>query len=89
MVASEGEDVIMKCNVTGLPRPQLAWKKEGELLTNSSKYSITTDATAKTFISSQLQIRQVTREDIAVYSCISWNRGSVRSAPGTLLLSGE
>ena len=88
-VTTEGGHVILNCNVTGVPRPRVAWKKEGELVTNTSRITVLTDVTDKTFTSSQLHIRQVTKQDIGIYSCISWNRGSVRSSPGRILISGE
>jgi len=87
-VATEGGRVTLKCNVTGVPKPQVVWKRDGVLVTNSSRFTVKTDVTATAFTSSQLQIRQITKEDIAVYSCISWNRGSVRVVPGRLLISG-
>lgn len=88
-IVTEGGDVTLKCNVTGVPKPRVVWKKDGKLVTNSSRYTVTTDVTAVAFTLSQLQIRKVTKGDIAVYSCISWNRGSVRVVQGRLVLTGE
>ena len=88
-VANKSDNVTLKCNVTGVPKPRLFWKKEGELLTNTNKYTVTTDNSSETFISSQLIIRKVSREDVARYWCISWNRGSVIAAPGSVLITGE
>ena len=88
-VATVGGDVVLKCNVSGVPRPRVVWKKQGELVTNTSRITVTTDVTDKTFALSQLRIRQVTKADVAVYSCISWNRGSVRSSAGRILIAGE
>lgn len=88
-VANKSDNVTLKCNVTGVPKPRLFWKKEGELLTNTNKYTVTTDNSSETFISSQLIIRKVSREDVARYWCISWNRGSVIAAPGSVLITGS
>lgn len=88
-VTKEGDDVALDCKVKGFPQPQLVWKKDGELLTNTSRVSVITDVANKSFTSSRLQIRGVTKEDVAVYSCISWNRGSVRFAQTRVLLTGE
>lgn len=88
-VAQTDGDVTLNCTVRGFPQPQLVWKKDGELLTNASRVSVITDVANKSFTSSRLQIRGFTKEDVAVYSCISWNRGSVRSVPTQVLLTGE
>ena len=84
-----GVDVTLNCNVTGVPKPLLVWKKEGELVANSSRFTVTSDNSGETFISSQLQIKRISREDIALYSCISWNRGGVRSMQARVITIGE
>ena len=86
---NEGKDVTLTCEVIGVPKPQLVWKKEGELVTNASKFTITTDNSGETAVSSQLRIKQISREDIALYSCISWNRGGVSSAQARVITAGE
>jgi len=89
-VATEGDQVTCNCNVTGVPTPQIAWKKDGELVTNSTKITVTTSsASSRGYNASQLQIRQVSKQDVAVYSCIAWNRGSIRVWPATLLITGK
>jgi len=89
-VATEGDQVTCNCNVTGVPTPQIAWKKDGELVTNSTKITVTTSsASSRGYTASQLQIRQVSKEDVAVYSCIAWNRGSIRVWQATVLLTGK
>lgn len=85
----EGVAVTLRCSVTGVPKPQLVWKKEGELVTNTSRFTITTDNSGETSVSSQLQIREIAREDIALYSCISWNRGGVSSVQARVVTAGE
>lgn len=89
-VATEGDHVTLNCNVAGVPRPQIAWKKDGELVMNGSKHTVTTySASRKGYTASQLQIRQVSKEDVAVYSCIAWNRGSIRVWQARMLLTGK
>ena len=89
-VAKEGGMEYLQCKVTGVPIPQIAWKKDGELITNASRFAITTDISIKNnSVSSQLLIRDVSKEDVGFYYCISWNRGSVRVTKTTLLLTGK
>lgn len=85
---NEGVAVTLKCSVTGVPKPQLVWKKEGELVTNTSRFTVTTDNSGESSVSSQLQIKQIAREDIALYSCISWNRGGVSSMQARVVTAG-
>lgn len=89
-VFNEENQVTLNCNVTGVPRPQIAWKKEGELVMNGIKHTVTTYSTSsRGYTASQLQIRQVTKEDVAVYSCVAWNRGSIRVWQATVLVTGK
>ena len=89
-VATEGDQVTSNCNVTGVPTPQIAWKKDGELVMNGTKITVTTSSPSSGgYTASQLQIRQVSKQDVAVYSCIAWNRGSIRVWQATVLLTGK
>ncbi len=89
-IATKGDLVTFKCNVTGVPKPRITWKKDGELVTNDNWHTVTTNrASRKDSTASQLQIRQVNKGDIAEYSCIAWNRGSVREVRALLLLTGK
>ena len=89
-VFKEGDQVTLNCNATGIPLPQIAWKKGGELVMNSIKHTVTIyPISSRRYTASQLQIRQVSKEDVAVYSCIAWNRGSIRVWQTTVLLTGK
>ena len=89
-VATEGGLVTFNCNVTGVPKPRITWKKDGELVTNDTRRTVMIyGASSKVESASRLQIRGVSKEDIGEYMCIAWNRGSVREWPSKLLLTGK
>ena len=78
--AKKGQDVSLPCVVKAFPVPRKAWKKDGVLVTNDSRHVIT---------DTELRIKQVGRSDMGEYSCIAWNRGSVKSARALLLITGK
>ena len=78
--ASKGQDITLPCVVKALPVPKLAWKKDGELVTNDSRHVVTGTA---------LRIQQVRRSDMGKYYCVAWNRGSVQAKFTLLLITGN
>lgn len=78
-IAKKGEDVTLPCTVKAYPIPNMAWKKEGELVTNDSRHVITR---------TELKIRQVSTDDMGRYYCIAWNRGSVKAMNVMLFITG-
>lgn len=78
-VATKGQDVTLPCSVTAFPIPNVAWKKDGELVTNDSRHVVTRTA---------LKILQVSTADMGRYYCIAWNRGTVQAKNVLLLIKG-
>lgn len=78
--ATEGQSVTLPCVVKAFPVPQLAWKKDGELVTNDSRHVVT---------GTGLKIKQVGRSDMGKYYCVAWNRGSVQAKSTLLLIVGK
>lgn len=87
-VGKKGATEKLECKVTGIPTPKVAWKKDGELLMNASKHTITTNISAKNTVTSRLLIKDLSKEDIGIYYCISWNRGGIGLKETSLLLPG-
>ena len=57
----------------------MAWKKDGELVSNDARYTITR---------SGLNISQVSAANMGRYYCIAWNRGTVQAKQILLLITG-
>ena len=77
--ATKGQDVTLPCSVTAFPIPNVAWKKDGELVTNDSRHLVTRTA---------LKILKVSTADMGRYYCIAWNRGTVQAKNVLLLIRG-
>ena len=77
---SEGENVTLPCVVRAFPIPSTAWKKDGELVTNGDRHIISF---------SNLTIKNVKRSDMGKYSCVAWNKGSVKAKSTLVLVTGK
>ena len=77
--AKKDEDVTLFCSVKAFPIPNMAWKKDGELVTNDSRHSVTRK---------ELKISKVSTADMGRYYCIAWNRGTVQAKNIMLLIKG-
>ena len=77
--AKKDQDVILPCSVKAFPVPNMAWKKDGELVTNDTRHTVTRK---------DLKISQVSTVDMGRYYCIAWNRGTVQAKSVMLLIAG-
>lgn len=71
----EGESVEIKCVTFGAPRPQIFWRRNGQLVTGG-RFTIKPDGTL--FLSSS------TVADSGVYECIATNKYGTATAKGML-----
>ncbi|CAH0591582.1 unnamed protein product [Chrysodeixis includens] len=70
--SKEGAALLkMPCDVTGIPKPSIIWKKNGATITPNSKYSIEAGA---------LIIKNVAVEDASSYTCEASNEVGAASA---------
>ena len=79
VTAKKDQDVKLPCSVQAFPLPNMAWKRDGELVTNDSRHVVTRKV---------LKILQVSSKDMGGYYCIAWNRGSVQAKETLLLITG-
>lgn len=71
----EGESVEIKCATFGAPRPQIFWRRNGQLVTGG-RFTIRLDGT--------LFLMSSTVADSGVYECIATNKYGNASAKGML-----
>ena len=66
VLLSTGSNFTLTCNATGVPFPQLAWYKDGVLLTASipGRLDVQTN---------EISVYNVTLSDQGVYSCVASN----------------
>lgn len=62
-----GESLILECRLSGLPKPNLTWYKNDEILIETDNVEISIDM-------SRIQITPLTLEDSGTYKCYAWNR---------------
>ena len=68
-----GENLVVECNITGKPFPQVSWSKDGETLTQSSRVQISTvDLTGNNYRST-LTVQSLTSADSGIYTCTGVN----------------
>ncbi|XP_041428394.1 hemicentin-2 isoform X1 [Xenopus laevis] len=65
MQLSHGEEVTLRCDVSGNPVPQISWKHDDFFLMTGSRYTILDDST--------LLIKDAGQEDAGNYSCVASN----------------
>ncbi|KAF7494617.1 Protein amalgam [Sarcoptes scabiei] len=71
-IVDEHQKAILKCHAKGYPKPKITWRREfGEPINlgqfGGQKFSV------PTFEGSQLNLTQVTRDDMGAYLCIASN----------------
>ncbi|XP_028925266.1 contactin-2 [Ornithorhynchus anatinus] len=74
--AARGGEVIIPCQPRSAPRAVVLWSKGTELLTNSSRVTITLDGT--------LILRNLSRSDEGKYTCFAENFMGKANSTGTL-----
>ena len=79
VTAKKDQDVKLPCSVQAFPLPNMAWKRDGELVTNDTRHVVTRKV---------LKILRVRSNDMGGYYCIAWNRGSVQAKETLLLITG-
>lgn len=98
------DNAKLSCAVEAFPAAALAWKKNGELVTNDSRHLITTSVSKGTLdkdgvlltdhigsfkTTTELTVQKFDRPDMGEYQCIAWNQGSAQaSTPFLMVMRG-
>ncbi|KAI5619496.1 contactin-4-like, partial [Silurus asotus] len=77
-LAQRGGEVIIECRPHASPKASFSWRKEGKLLKNSERRTISDDGT--------LRITNVSESDAGRYTCVAQNLFGVASSTGTLMV---
>ena len=84
----ESQTGSLHCKGKGIPVPKLIWRKNGEKITNYTKYNITTIGGMENR-KSTLQIRNLTYDDRGNFSCTMKNRKDFQTKTTVLTVQGE
>jgi len=78
--APEGTSVMLECHVTGVPVPSIVWRRDNNVITETSAdYTVTQSAG-----SCSLKIKRVGRDHAGQYSCSATNSGGEASTSATV-----
>ena len=76
-----GESVTISCNITALPRPEVTWSRDDEIVEYDQRLQLLEDGS--------LHISDVMMTDDGLYQCVATNvNGSVESGYGAVEVSG-
>jgi len=83
VAVTAGQSALLQCHVTGDPRPQVTWTKNGVRLSSESDphYFVTETGS--------LEIFSAQPDDTATYSCTAINVAGVREKRVVLFVHGE
>lgn len=70
--ATSGSSVVITCNASGIPEPELEWEKDGEPVNRSLLSSV---PSRDYFTVEELTIQSLVTENSGEYTCIAMNEG--------------
>ncbi|TSL54341.1 Obscurin [Bagarius yarrelli] len=84
VVVQSGTDAVLKCQISGDPRPAVIWERNNETIQPGGKYRVFEDGNVYNLI-----ITLVTAEDGGQYTCKAKNSIGETYAAATLKVEGE
>ena len=86
---NESNSVIFSCGGNGIPMPDVIWRKDGNDISNSSKYKIQNQDGPYNFKTSYLTINSLDYTDRGNYSCRLKNRKDEDVESAVLVVQGK
>lgn len=68
------KETILECKITAMPQGVTVWRKNGTELQTGWKYRVDAYSDDDYTITLSLRIRQISKEDYGVYTCVASNR---------------
>ena len=72
LVKKGNESLLLICNVTGLSGGTIQWRKDGSIIDDFTRHTVTSDVT-----NSILQINNLTKSDEGNYHCVYDHNGAI------------
>lgn len=81
-----GSDAVLTCKGIGVPRPEITWSYNGQLIQNDWKHSILNEEDRHHTANSALTVRSLSSHNYGKYECYVWNRHGDDKIIVTLIL---
>jgi Immunoglobulin I-set domain len=78
--APEGTSVMLECHVTGVPPPSVVWRRDNNVITETSPDYILTQSAGTCC----LKIKRASKDHAGQYSCLATNPGGEATTSATL-----
>ncbi len=81
---NEGERLVLRCQVSGCPTPQLSWFKDGLCIDRNRSIIFDISPMSADIIESSVQINQVKLDHIAEYKCQATNEAGTATSAASI-----
>lgn len=85
IMQAEQYDVTLQCEIESFPAPAINWMKEGEVIYNNERQTVTHFTKGDTVTLSTLKIYKLTPSDYGIYKCEASNKHGEKSEGVELL----
>lgn len=79
-----GESLLLQCDVSGVPEPEVTWSRDGQCLPYTLSYSQSYDGAR-----ASLHVQQVEAQDGGVYECLAHNVAGRVTSRSRVTVKGE
>ena len=92
VIKTKGQNVSFNCTADGIPQPVIVWRKNGQLILNTSRITILSSQESNDFhtnyipITSVITIKDLRGKDDGSYSCGAHNGVKTESVVTTLYM---